>query len=98
MGSSLLHSFLTHVCTIRELIACSLSLARPDTMALKVCQLVPESLCEAEYLRLQAREWREALRTAAMFERQDLVETTIAPQAADSAATLQVIRLAKLTK
>ncbi len=37
---------------------------------------------------LQAREWREALRTAGMFDRQDLVETTVAPQAADSASTL----------
>ena len=39
---------------------------------------------------LQAREWREALRIAALFGRQDLIETTVAPQAADSASTLMV--------
>lgn len=33
----------------------------------------------------QAREWRDALRLAALFDRQDLVETTIAPAAADAA-------------
>ena len=38
----------------------------------------------------QAREWREALRTASLFHRQDLFETTVAPTAAEAAATLLV--------
>ena len=38
----------------------------------------------------QAREWREALRTVALFDRQDLVETTVAPAAAEAASTLLV--------
>ena len=38
----------------------------------------------------QAREWREALRTAALFDRQDLVETTVAPAAAEAASALLV--------
>lgn len=38
----------------------------------------------------QAKEWREASRVAAAFDRQDLVETTIAPAAADVASSLVV--------
>lgn len=38
----------------------------------------------------QAKEWREALRVAAASDRQDLLETTVAPAAADTASTLVV--------
>ena len=38
----------------------------------------------------QAREWREAVRNVALFGRQDLVETTVAPAAAEAASALLV--------
>ena len=50
-----------------------------------------DAACLTSILHPQACEWRETLRVAALFGRDDLIETVVAPSAAEAAATFMVL-------